>query len=122
MNIYDITEFGAVGDGVTPNTAAIQAAIDACQVGDKVYIPAGIFLSGSIFLKSDMTLYLEEGATLLGSGNMEDYPLYRYRFEGREQLCHGSLVNTVDIRDMKPTDSKILSSKAGERLTLMEQH
>lgn len=105
MTTYDITKFGAVGDGVTVNTAAIQAAIDACGEGDRVYIPAGIFVSGALFIKSDMSLYLEEGAVLLGSGDMADYPLYRYRFEGREQLCHGSLINTVDIRDAKPEDA-----------------
>lgn len=104
MMTHDITKFGAVGDGSTLNTVAIQAAIDACGEGDRVYIPAGTYLSGPIFLKSDMSLYLEEGAVLLGSGDMEDYPLYRYRFEGREQLCHGSLIHTVDIRDMKPED------------------
>lgn len=104
MATIDITKFGAVGDGVTLNTAAIQAAIDACGDGDRVYIPAGTFVSGSIFLKSNMSLYLEVGAVLLGSGDIADYPLYRYRFEGREQLCHGSLVNTVDIRDAVPTD------------------
>lgn len=105
MTTYDITKFGAVGDGVTLNTAAIQAAIDACGEGDRVYIPAGIFVSGSLFIKSNMSLYLEDGAVLLGSGNMEDYPLYRYRFEGREQFCHGSLMNTVDIRDARPSDA-----------------
>ena len=105
MTTYDITKFGAVGDGVTMNTQAIQAAIDACGEGDRVTIPAGTFVSGSLFIKSDMSLYLEEGAVLLGSGDMEDYPLYRYRFEGREQLCHGSLINTVDIRDTKTGDA-----------------
>lgn len=99
MNRYDITAFGAVADGNTVNTRAIQAAIDACVQGGMVYIPKGIFASGAVFLKSDMTLYLEEGAMLLGSGDIKDYPLYKYRFEGREQLCHASLINTVDIRD-----------------------
>jgi len=105
MITYDITKFGAVGDGITLNTANIQAAIDACGAGDRVYVPAGTFVSGSLFLKSNMSLYLEEGAVLLGSSDMADYPLYRYRFEGREQLCHGSLINTVDIRDAKPEDT-----------------
>ncbi len=105
MKIHNIKNYGAVGDGITMDTAAIQAAIDACKSGDKVVLPAGIYLSGPIFLKSDMTFYLEEGATLLGSGDMNDYPLYRYRFEGREMLCHGSLISTVDIRDLTPSDA-----------------
>ncbi len=100
MSTYNIKDFGALGDGVTLNTAAIQAAIDACDKNGRVVIPRGTYLCGPIFLKSDMTLYLEEGATLLGSGDMADYPLYRYRFEGREQLCHASLIQTADIRDM----------------------
>lgn len=102
MKDYNILEFGAKSDGSTLNTRAVQAAIDACGDGGRVVIPAGIFISGALFLHSDMTLYLEEGAVLLGSGSIEDYPLCRYRFEGREQLCHASLVNTADIRDLKP--------------------
>lgn len=92
--LIDITDFGAVGDGVTLNTVAIQRAIDECPEGGKVVIPQGVFLSGAIFLKSNMTLFLEEGAVLLGSHDTKDYPLMEYRFEGREQLCYASLVNT----------------------------
>lgn len=92
--IIDITSFGAVGDGVTLNTEAIQRAIDECPEGGKVVIPQGVFLSGAIFLKSNMTLFLEEGAVLLGSPDTKEYPLMEYRFEGREQLCYASLVNT----------------------------
>ena len=54
----------------------------------------GIFLSGAIFLKSNMTLYLEDGAVLMGSPDTKDYPLMEYRFEGMEKLCYASLVNT----------------------------
>lgn len=100
MRDYNILEFGARPDGESVNTREIQAAIDACQ-GGRVVIPAGTFVSGALFLHSDMTLYLEEGAVLLGSGETEDYPLYRYRFEGREQLCHASLINSSDIRDLE---------------------
>lgn len=94
--VFDITDFGATGDGETLNTHDIQRAIDSCTEGGIVYVPAGIFVSGAIFLKSDMTLYLEKGAVLLGSGSLEDYPLMEYRFEGREQLCYASLINTKD--------------------------
>lgn len=104
MRRIDIREFGAMGDGITINTSAIQQAIDACETGDRVYIPEGVFVTGPIFLKSDMGLYLEEGALLQGSDRLEDYPLYRYRYEGREQLCYASLISTADIRDSEPTD------------------
>lgn len=100
MKDYNILDYGAKADGTTVNTEAIQAAINDCA-GGRVVIPAGTFVSGALFLHSDMTLFLEEGAVLLGSGNLEDYPLCRYRFEGREQLCHASLINTEDIRSLK---------------------
>ncbi|WEK19969.1 MAG: glycosyl hydrolase family 28 protein [Candidatus Pedobacter colombiensis] len=70
-----ITKFGAKGDGVTINTKAIQKAIDACtQEGGTVIIPAGSFLSGTLYLKSNVTLFLEKGATIFGSTKPEDYP------------------------------------------------
>ena len=56
-------------------------------------IPAGIYLTGAVFLKSDMTLYLEEGAVLLGSTAPRDYPVMEYRWEGRERMCYAGLVD-----------------------------
>ena len=60
---YRITDYGAVADGTTNNRAAIQAAVDACTVagGGRVIVPTGQFLSGTIVLKSNVTLYLEKG-------------------------------------------------------------
>lgn len=60
---YRITDYGAVADGTTNNRAAIQAAVDACTVagGGRVIVPIGQFLSGTIVLKSNVTLYLERG-------------------------------------------------------------
>jgi exo-poly-alpha-galacturonosidase len=85
--VFNIADYGAVGDGTTLNTAAIQAAIDACTPGGKVLVPAGVFSTGAIFLKSDMTLEVAEGATLLGSPNADDYPwnfkLYDYSTDTR---------------------------------------
>lgn len=71
----NITDFGVVGDSVTLNTEAIQAAIDKCHEkgGGKVIFPAGKFLSGTIELKSNVTLYLEKNAVLLGSIYISDY-------------------------------------------------
>jgi polygalacturonase len=72
---YDITHSGAAGDGVTDNTAFIQKAIDSCAVtGGTVYFPAGTFLSGTIVLKSNVTLYLSSKAVLLGQPATKHYP------------------------------------------------
>ena len=68
--------FGAVGDGLAKDTAALQRAVDACSSGDggTVVLAGGIFLSGTLVLHSHVTLRIEAGATLLGSREDADYP------------------------------------------------
>jgi polygalacturonase len=68
--------YGAKGDGITKDTIAIQAAIDACeqQGGGTVQLIAGTYLSAPVVLKSNITLQLDKGATLLGSADHGDYP------------------------------------------------
>ena len=75
VKIYNVSDFGAKGDGKTLNTKAIQSAIDACSLakGGVVMIPAGEFLSGTLELKSHVTLHLSAGGKLLGSPKREDY-------------------------------------------------
>jgi Endopolygalacturonase len=72
---YLAADFGAVADGKTLNTASLQAAIDfaSSNGGGRVVLTAGNYVSGSIYLKNDVTLHLEAGATLLGSLNPWDY-------------------------------------------------
>ena len=71
--IYNILDYGAVGNGKVNNQKMIQAAIDECAgTGGRVVVPAGNFLSGTIRLKSDMELYLEAGSTLTVSLNPAD--------------------------------------------------
>ncbi|MDR7211701.1 glycosyl hydrolase family 28 protein [Flavobacterium piscis] len=78
-----ITDYGSKTDGKTINTIAIQKAIDAAfkNKGGRVVFPKGKFLSGSIILKSNVTLYFEEGSVLLGSTNPKDY--FNMVFDGR---------------------------------------
>lgn len=72
---FDITRYGAVGDGTTLNTGYIQKAIDECHKsgGGRVIFPAGIYLSGTIELKSNVVLRLEKDARLLGTTDLEQY-------------------------------------------------
>ena len=69
-------DFGAKGDGVTKDTAAIQKALDTCgdNGGGTVQLPEGVFLTGSLVLHANTTLQLAPRASLLGSPDIADYP------------------------------------------------
>ena len=74
--VFNITGYGAIGDGVAMDTEAVQRTIDACHAegGGIVRIPPGDFQIGTIHLRSNITLSLDYGASLLGSPNIADYP------------------------------------------------
>jgi hypothetical protein len=75
VRVYNIRDFGAVGDGVTLDTKALQAAIDACNrdKGGTVLVPAGTFVIGTTELKSNVTLHIAAQGILLGSVHGPDY-------------------------------------------------
>ncbi|MEO5593846.1 MAG: glycosyl hydrolase family 28 protein [Chitinophagaceae bacterium] len=78
QNDFVITAFGAVADGKTTSTSAVQAAVDSCtkSAGGRVVVPTGIFIIGTVHLKSNVHLYLSQGAVLRGSTNLDDYEVY----------------------------------------------
>ena len=100
-----IAAAGAVGDGVTLNTAAIQKAIDtlATNRGGTLVIPKGEFLSGAIYLKPGVNLHLDKGAVLKGSTNIEDYPELETRIEGHFQVWIPALVNASNVDHLRIT-------------------
>ncbi|MFB0497452.1 polygalacturonase [Mucilaginibacter sp. OAE612] len=73
---YLITDYGAIGNGSQLSTKYIQKAIDACSAngGGRVVVPSGDFLTGTIYLKSHVELYVNSGAKISGSRNRADYP------------------------------------------------
>jgi polygalacturonase len=104
--VYDITRYGAVGDGTTLNTLAIQSAIDKAAVtgGGLVSIPQGEFLSGALFLKPGVNLRLEKDAVLKGATDMANYPEGRIRIEGHfEEHYTPALVNAVGCDGLQIT-------------------
>ncbi len=74
--LFNVRDYGAIGDGRRLETAAIHQAVAACAKagGGTVYLPPGKYLTGTIVLQSHVTLDLDPGATILGSENPEDYP------------------------------------------------
>jgi polygalacturonase len=92
--------YGAKGDGVSKDTAAIQSAIDACerQGGGTVRLSAGTYLSAPIVLKNNITLNLDRGATLLGSADHGDYPpKTEFREPGLQSLVSATNASNVTI-------------------------
>lgn len=73
----NVLSTGVVNDGVTMNTRALQSAIDSCAHagGGTLYFPSGRYLTGSLFLRDNITLFLEAGAVVLGSPDLKDYYL-----------------------------------------------
>lgn len=75
-NDFNVLRYGAVADGITLNTKAIQKAINLAAKntdGGRVVIPSGRYLCGALFIPSNVELHVEEGAILLGSTNVTDY-------------------------------------------------
>jgi polygalacturonase len=105
LKTYVISDFGAVADKITVNTVAIQKAIDTAGAagGGIVEIPAGTFRSGSLFLKPKVELHLAEGAVLLGSDNIEDYPKRQTRIEGHFEPWRMALINAQELDHVRIT-------------------
>ena len=100
-----ISEHGAVGDGKTLNTQAIQTAIDNCAKagGGTVVVPKGVFLTGAIFLKQGVNLCVDENGVLKGSQNTNDYPWIDTRIAGFEMKWPAALVNGDGLTNVQIT-------------------
>jgi hypothetical protein len=111
--LFDVKRFGAVGDGQTPATAAIQKALDACGAagGGTVLVPAGRYLTGALFLRSHVHLQLAAGSALVASQRFEDFPLIDGRWEGIEQKTHSSLLTGIDLQHVNVTGQGVLDGQ-----------
>lgn len=103
---FIITKYDAIGDAETVNTSAIQKAIDEASEkgGGKVVVPSGQFVSGALFLKSNIELHLEKGARLLGSTNRLDYG---------ENSAH-AFINAENQKNISITGEGIIDGQGAE--------
>lgn len=98
----NVRDYGAAGDGITLDTAKLQQAIDRCNIfgGGEVVIPAGRYLTGSLSLRSSVSLRLEKDAVLLGSDKLADYRVGQVRWEGKWIPGHLGLIYAIDASDV----------------------
>ncbi len=104
-----ITDFGAIGNGVTKNTDAIAKAIEdaANNGGGRVIFPRGMWLTGPIIMKSNINLHLEEGALVLFSPDFDDYPLIATSFEGLNTYRCISPIYAKDVENIAFTGTGV---------------
>jgi polygalacturonase len=114
---FDITNFGAVGDGNASCTAAIGKAIMACAAagGGRVIVPPGRFLTGAVRLQSGVNLHLDDKATLAFTDDLKDYPIVFTRWEGVELMNFSPFIYAFEARDIAITGGGTLDGQADER-------
>ena len=129
----NVRRFGAKGDGETNDTASLQAAIMAAPAGGTVYFDEGCYLTGPLFLKSNIRIHLGEGATILGVADRSAYPVLpglvrsdeyfdgdheekEYDFgtwEGNPLDCHASLITGIDLQNVAIYGKGTIDGNAG---------
>lgn len=111
---FSVMKYGAKSDGTTLNTKAFKAAIEACNKagGGRVNVPAGVFLIGAIYLKSNVELHLADETTILFSRNPEDYPIVFTRWEGMECMNYSSLIYAYGEKNIAVTGGGLLDGNA----------
>ena len=108
--VFNVIEYGAIADGETISSVAVQKAVDDCfsKGGGTVFFPAGKYALGTVFLKSNVHIYLEENAQILGSLDFYDfapeekieYPAYQ---DSSHTYYHCSLFVGIDCENISIT-------------------
>ncbi len=109
---FDVTAYGAKGNGSTDNTAAFAAAITACNKagGGHVIVPAGTYVTGAVYLKSNVDLHLNSGATLKFSGTASKFPTVLTRYEGIECMNRSPMIYAFGESNIALTGSGTLDA------------
>jgi polygalacturonase len=115
QGIFNVREFGATGNGEVLDTQALQSAIDAAaSSGGRVYFPPGTYRSGTLFLKSHVSLYLEAGAVLLGSTNLADFPSVQAPLRTyTEVYVHQSLIYAASVENVSLLGNGTIDGQGG---------
>jgi len=117
-SVFHVRDYGATADGITLDTAALQKAIDTCTTsgGGTVHFAPGVYLTGTLFLKDNVRLYLDANAVVRGSARPEDYPPItrvnqeapagQLAFSGGGVLIYGEGVRNVSLEGKGTIDGQ----------------
>ena len=111
--IFSVNDYGAVSDTVTVNSSFIQKAIDDCAAkgGGIVTFKPGTYVTGSIFLKTNVHLRIDKGVLILGSQNFDDYPEIATRIAGIETTWPAALINIIGAKNAAVTGTGIVNAR-----------
>lgn len=113
VSTFNVREHGALGDGQTLDSPAIQAAIDSCASsgGGTVHLPSGQYVSGSLSLRDNISLHLDPGAVLLGSEDPSDFPVVHSRWEGKHQDTYAPLITGQNLSNISITGRGVIDGR-----------
>lgn len=111
--IFNTASYGVVNDTNVVNTAGIQKAIDDCakKGGGIVVFTPGTYVTGSLFIKSNVQLRIDRGVVLLGSQHFEDYPEINTRIAGIEMKWPAALINLIDVKNAALTGKGSINAR-----------
>lgn len=116
-NLLNVCEYGVIGDGKTNNTQSIAKVIElaAERGGGTIYFPPGEYVTGTIELRDNMTLYLDSGAVILGSENPDDYPMITKEFlKGYNREGHSGLIKAFKCKNISVKGRGVIDGR-GEK-------
>ena len=112
---YDITKYGVKADGKI-YTELFQALIDKVHMsgGGVIFVPAGTYITGALFFKENVNLYIEKGGEIMGSDDISDYPVTETRIEGETCLYYSALINADNMKNFSISGEGTINGN-GER-------
>lgn len=111
--VYNVSDYGAQGDAIRMNTAAIQQAIDAAEQagGGIVTFEPGIYLTGSLFVGNNVDFHIPKGTTLIGSQDISDYQKIDTRVAGIEMNWPAALVNIIGKKNAAISGDGVINGR-----------
>ncbi len=113
QKMFVVNNYGALSDTTTVNSSFIQKAIDDCAAkgGGIVIFRPGMYITGAIFLKTNVHLRIDKGVLILGSQNFSDYPEIQTRIAGIETSWPAALINVIDAKNAAVTGDGVVNAR-----------